>query len=113
MKINFAEIKKLLRDEQLPASANADVRESFENLRLVKHIPFLTYKFMGGICNTYEALVEFDNPEAALNAAEKNRWWGKLIITSDEKCYFLANKPNRNVYFGKRSDNETGPHNAE
>jgi hypothetical protein len=109
MKTSYSAIRLIPKGKPLPEIVNAIARKSLENISVAKHVPYLTYKFVDGVCVTYEALVEFDNAQDALRTAEEKRWYGRLVVTNEKKVYFVVNVLNDNVYFDKkkRDQNET------
>ena len=99
MRLRFSELKKIPKGQLFSTEVNQLARESLDGLDIAKQVPFLTYKFREGVCQTFEALKEFSDAKTALDTAEKLRWYGKLIITNEKKVFFLLNINNENVYF--------------
>jgi hypothetical protein len=99
MRLKFSELKLIPKSLPLPEEANEIPRKSLDGLEIAKHVPFLTYKFREGICQTFEAVKEFADAKEAFKTAEEKRWYGKLLISNERKVVFLLNVNNDNVYF--------------
>jgi hypothetical protein len=102
MRLKFSELKQIPKNLPFPKEANEIPRNSLDGLEIAKHVPFLTYKFRDGVCQTFEAVKEFADAKTAFETAEAKRWYGKLLITNEKKVFFLLNVNNDNVYFDRK-----------